>query len=53
MSIDVRDTHDATLGPISVPQGQLWSEMVAGVPAADLAEPESGLEATEGRKVGA
>ncbi len=52
-SIDVRDQHEANRGPMGAPEGELWSDVRARVAPADLAEPESGLEATEGRRVGA
>jgi hypothetical protein len=33
-----------------VPEGIAWPDRVKQIPPADLAEPESGLEASDGRK---
>jgi len=36
-----------------IPAGKSWTEVVAGIPAEDLAEPDNGLEKKNGSRVGA
>ncbi len=53
-SIDVLEHTPASHGQAPAePLGPRWQEVVARVPAEDLAAPQSGLEATGGRRVGA
>jgi hypothetical protein len=47
-SVDVLQGVPEPIG--AVPEGMAWPERVKQIPPADLAEPESGLEATDGRK---